>query len=166
MSLSAWPLLKQLLSLVLIPFIAGILLQGVFRISARHRLLTLIPLSCVIATVWMSASASSATLKGLDIALLFLVLAGSLLVHGGLLFLCWLSRLPSRPARSESITLLLHCFGRSTAYALGMLAIMNQSLGMAMVGCIMFHFVQLFLDSMIASRMRRRSEALESTGAR
>ncbi len=165
-SLSAWPLLKQLLSLVLIPFIAGILLQGVFRISARHRLLTLIPLSCVIATVWMSASASSATLKGLDIALLLLVLAGSLFVHGSLLSLCWLSRFLYRPARSEWIALLFTASQKTLPIALGVLAIMDQSLGMAMVGCIMFHFVQLFLDSMIASRMGRRSEAQESTGAR
>jgi sodium/bile acid cotransporter 7 len=37
--------------------------------------------------------------------------------------------------------------------AIGALAALKQPIGLAMVVCIVFHFLQLFLDSIIASKM-------------
>lgn len=165
-SLSAWPVLRQLVLLVLIPFVAGMLLQRVLHFPHQHGLLRYLPSTCVIATVWMSASASSDALKGLEIAVLLFVLIGSFAVHGTLLVLCWLSRFLYRPARSEWIALLFTASQKTLPIALGVLAIMNESPGMAMVACVVFHFVQLFLDSMIASVMGRRGEGLEARGSR
>jgi len=162
-SLSALPVLKQLLLLVLIPFAIGVLSQSVLRIPQRHLLLRYLPLSCVIGTVWMSASASSDALKGLDIALLLMVAIGSLGIHGSLLLLCWLSRYIYRPERSEWLALLFTASQKTLPIGLGVLAIMNRSVGTAMVACIVYHFLQLFVDSMIAARMGRKNGSPETT---
>jgi sodium/bile acid cotransporter 7 len=161
-ALSAWPILKQLLLWVLAPFVIGALLQPALRISPRHWLLRYLPQCCVIGTVWMSASASSDTLKGLDMMLLLLVTIGSLGIHGGLMLLCWLSRFLYRPRRSEWVALLFTASQKTLPIALGVLAIMDRSVGSALVACIIFHFVQLFVDSIIASRMGRDKGLLDS----
>ena len=154
-SISPLPLLKQLILIVLIPFLAGMVLKPVIRIPSRHWSLKFLPSSCVVATVWMSVSASVDTLKELDFRLFLLIFVGAIAVHGALLLLCWLSRYLYRPNRSEWIALLFTVSQKTLPVAVGVLAALNQPIGLAMVACIIFHFLQLFIDSMIASRMGR-----------
>lgn len=153
--ISPLPLLKQLILIVLIPFLVGMFLKSVAHIPSRHWFLRYLPSSCVIATVWMSISASADTLKELDFQLLLLIVVGAIAVHGALLLLCWLSRYLYRPDRGEWIALLFTVSQKTLPVAVGVLAAMNQPIGLAMVACIIFHFIQLFIDSMIASRMGR-----------
>lgn len=154
-SISPWPLLQQLILVVLIPFFVGMLLRSVVQMPAGHWLLKYLPSTCVIATVWLSASASSETLKGLELGLLLMMVVGALAVHGALLLFCWLARYVYRPARSEWIALLFTASQKTLPVALGVLAVMEELVGVAMVACIVFHFLQLFIDSAIASKMAR-----------
>lgn len=150
---SPLPVLTQLILIVLIPFVVGTGLRSVTRIPSRHWLLRYLPSSCVVGTVWMSASASSETLQAFDVTLLLLILVVALGVHGALLLLCWLARYLYRPDPGELIALLFTASQKTLPIALGVLAIMQQALGAAMVACLVFHFLQLIMDSMIASRM-------------
>ena len=152
-SISPLPLLKQLILIVLIPFVAGMLLKSAIHIPVRHWLLRYLPSSCVIATVWMSVSASADTLKALNLQLLLSIAVAAVAVHGFLLLLCWLSRYLFRPARSDWLALLFTASQKTLPVAIGVLAALNQPIGLAMVACIIFHFLQLFIDSMIASKM-------------
>jgi len=154
-SISPLPLLTQLILIVLIPFLVGMSLKWVAHIPSRHWFLRYLPSSCVIATVWMSVSASADTMKELDLQLLLLIVVGAIAVHGALLLLCWLSRYLYRPDRGEWIALLFTVSQKTLPVAVGVLAAMNQPIGLAMVACIVFHFLQLFIDSIIASRMGR-----------
>lgn len=153
LSVSPWPLLQQLVLVVLLPFLLGMLLKRSGRIGPPGWLLKYLPSSCVIATVWMSASTSSDTLKGLEPGLLLLMVIGALGVHGLLLLLCWLARFVYRPSRDEWLALLFPVAQKTLPVALGVLAAMGELAGLAMVACIVFHFLQLFIDSMIASRL-------------
>lgn len=154
-AISPLPLLKQLILIVLIPFLAGMVLKPVIRIPSHHWLLRYLPSSCVIATVWMSVSASADTLKALNVQLSLLIIVAAFVVHAALLLLCWLSRYLYRPGRSEWLALLFTASQKTLPVAVGVLAALNQPIGLAMVACIIFHFIQLFIDSMIASRMGR-----------
>jgi len=153
--ISPLPLLKQLILIVLIPFLAGMFAKSVVHMPSRHWLLRYLPSSCVIATVWLSVSASADTLKALDFQLLLLIVVAATVVHGALLLLCWLSRYLYRPNRGEWVALLFTVSQKTLPVAVGVLAAMHQPVGLAMVACIIFHFVQLFIDSMIAARMGR-----------
>jgi len=150
---SPFPMFKQLVLLVLVPFGLGALIRSFVREPSRHWFLRYLPSACVIATVWVSASASSGTLKTLDSGLLLLVLIGAFLIHGALLLLCYLARYLYRPGRDEWLALLFTASQKTLPIALGVLALIEPTIGAAMVACIVFHFLQLFIDSMIASRM-------------
>ena len=148
---------KQLVLLVLVPFVVGAAVRVLVGRPSHHWLLRYLPSACVITTVWASASASSDMLKALDVGLLLLVLFGALAIHGSLLILCWLARYLYRPRRDEWLALLFTASQKTLPIALGVLAVMHQSVGAAVVACIVFHFLQLFIDSLIASEMGRRT---------
>lgn len=154
-TISPLPMFKQLVLLVLVPFAVGAALQLLVRASSLQWLLRFLPSACVITTVWVSASASSGMLRGLDPGTLLLVMAGAFGIHGALLLLCWVSRYIYRPEHDEWLALLFTASQKTLPIALGVLELIGQSVGVAMVACIIFHFLMLFIDSMIASRMAR-----------
>lgn len=151
--ISPLPLLQQLALIVLAPFLTGMAVKRLVRIPPRHWLLRYLPSACVIVTVWISASASSDTLKALDAPLLLRMAVAAIGIHVALMLLCWLSGAMRRMPREEALALLFTASQKTLPVALGVLAVMKQLVGLAMVACIIFHFQQLLLDSMIASRM-------------
>ena len=156
-TISPLPMFKQLVLLVLVPFGIGAILRAIIRGSSRHWLLSYLPSACVLATVWVSASASSDMLKELDAGSLLLILSGAFGIHASLLLLCYVSRYLYRPEHGEWLALLFTASQKTLPIALGVLVLMDQTIGAAMVVCIIFHFLQLLIDSMIASRMGRFS---------
>ncbi|MCW8908257.1 MAG: bile acid:sodium symporter [Sedimenticola sp.] len=153
--LSPWPLLEKLVLIVLVPFLLGMMGRRMIQRSPRHWLIRYLPSSCVIATVWMSVSASSQTLQEISPTLLVVIVAASLLLHGALLLLCLASRKLLTSERGEWIALLFTASQKTLPVAVGVLAALNQPVGVALVVCILFHFLQLFVDSMLASRLAR-----------
>ena len=93
-------------------------------------------------------------LRALDLSLFLLVLVGAFLIHGSLLFLCWLARFLYRPDQGEWLALLFTASQKTLPIALGLLALMQRSVGAAMVACIVFHFLQLLMDSMKSPQKR------------
>lgn len=152
-TISPWPLLTQLILIVLIPFVVGMVLKLVVHIPTRHWLLRYLPSFCVVGTVWMSVSASADTLREINLVLLLLMVVGGFAVHGTLLLLCWLSRYVYQPEPSEWRALLFTASQKTLPVAIGVLTALHQPIGLAMVVCIVFHFMQLFIDSIIASKM-------------
>ena len=161
-SISPLPMFKQLVLLVLVPFVAGAALQSFVLASSSRWLLRFLPSACVITTVWVSASASSELLMGLDLGSLLLVLVGAFGIHGSLLLLCWISRYIYRPEHGEWLALLFTASQKTLPIAVGVLALLDQAVGVAIVACIIFHFMQLRIDSIIASRMARYAQGTSS----
>lgn len=152
--ISPLPMLRQLVMLVLVPFVLGMLAKRLIA-APLSPWLKQVPTLCVIGTVWMSVSASVDTLRVLNVELMLSIGVAALIVHGLLLLLCWAARYLYRPSRSEWIALLFPVAQKTLPVAIGVLAAMNEPLGLALVACILFHFLQLFIDSMIASRLGR-----------
>ena len=101
---------------------------------------------------------------GLDLGSLLLVLVGAFGIHGSLLLLCWMSRYIYRPEHGEWLALLFTASQKTLPIAVGVLALLDQAVGVAIVACIIFHFMQLLIDSVIASRMARYAEGGTSSG--
>ncbi len=154
-SLSPWPLLEKLLLIVLLPFVLGMLGRNLLDLAQDHLLLRYLPTSCVIGTVWMSVSASSETLHQVTLPLILLLLLAALLVHGGLLLLCRLARVALPMPRGEWLALLFTASQKTLPVAVGVLVALERPAGLALVACILFHFVQLIGDSMLAGRFAR-----------
>lgn len=162
-SLSPWPLLKQLLIITLIPLLLGMLARNLIEIPPRHWLIRYLPSVCVMGTVWMSVSASSNTLRELSLSLILLIMLAALLVHGALLLLCLLSRQLNHPQREEWLALLFTASQKTLPVAVGVLAALNQPIGLALVACVLFHFLQLIVDSILAARLGRGAALSKQT---
>lgn len=155
LEISPWPLLKQLLTIVLIPFVLGMLGRRAIQLPPRHWLIRYLPSSCVILTVWMSVSASSDTLKEISLPLIGSMIFAAMLLHGALLLLCLGARHIYQPERGEWLALLFTASQKTLPVAVGVLAALNQPIGVALVACILFHFLQLLVDSMLAAKLAR-----------
>ncbi|MCB1880194.1 MAG: bile acid:sodium symporter [Gammaproteobacteria bacterium] len=160
--LSSWALLLQLIQIVLLPFLIGMLLRRIEMLRLSPLMLKYTPSICVIGTVWMSISSSTETLREINAALLLIILFCSGAVHGLLQLLCWGSRKFYRVERSESLALLFIASQKTLPVAIGVLTAMDHPAGTAIVACILFHFLQLFWDAILASRMARLGTNIDS----
>lgn len=156
-SLSPWPLLQQLLLIILLPFVIGILSRSIFQQQGNQWLLAYLPSTCVIGTVWLSMSASTETLGQLNLPLLLWIILASISIHGGLMLLCWLSRFLHPSERGEWLALLFTASQKTLPVAVGVLTALEQPAGLALLACILFHFQQLFIDSILASWLEKSS---------
>ncbi len=157
-AVSPWPLLLRLLTVVLLPFALGALLRRVIGRTAPGWV-RYVPSACIIVTVWMSMSASSATLLELTAGAFVLIVAGAALVHGALLALCAAVGRGMALARGERIALLFVVSQKTLPVAIGVLTALNVPIAGALVVCIVFHFLQLMVDALIAARLRRPAQA-------
>ncbi len=156
--LSSWPLLKQLLSIVLLPFVVGLLIQKVHKGKPFNKLIGYIPSLCVITTAWVSLSSSAELLKSLNAVSILLILAASVVAHCALLALCTLYKLLHRVERGEWLAMLFTASQKTLPVAVGVLTSLKIEIGVALVTCILLHFVQLFIDSILANRFARRTD--------
>ncbi|MCB1850453.1 MAG: bile acid:sodium symporter [Gammaproteobacteria bacterium] len=153
--LSPMAMLLQLIQIVLLPFFFGMLLRRTEKLRRNPQLLRYAPSLCVITTVWMSASSSSSALREISAVSLVLILLCAGAVHGILQLLCWGSRYCYRVDRSESLAMLFTASQKTLPVAIGVLAVMDTPAGPALVACILFHFLQLIWDALLAARMAR-----------
>ncbi|NVK40925.1 MAG: bile acid:sodium symporter [Oceanospirillaceae bacterium] len=152
--LSPWPLLFKLLQIVLLPFVLGLLLRPLCGALAAARWLGLVPTLCVIASVWVTLSASQQSLLQLSLpALVYLGLL-VLLLHVALLALSALSAPLLKLDPAERSALLLTASQKTLPVAVSVLVGLGSSTGVAVISCILFHFLQLLLDSFLAPRLR------------
>ncbi|MDX1594330.1 MAG: bile acid:sodium symporter [Gammaproteobacteria bacterium] len=152
-AISPWPLLWRLLTLVLVPFVAGVGLRRLFE-SRPPGWVRYVPSTCIIITVWMAMSASSGTLLELTAGALGLIVAGALLVHGALLGLCAAAGRALELAPAERIAVLFVVSQKTLPVALGVLTALEAPIAGALVVCIVFHFLQLMVDAVLAARLR------------
>ena len=152
-SLSPWPMLRQLMLIILVPFFLGIVAKRIIQKPAKSWLTKYVSSSCVIILVWMVISSSIESLKELDLLSVALMLISVLVVLGVLILLCHLSKYVCSIGNQDYIALLFTASGKTLPVAVGVLTVLDQPVGLALVTCIIFHFLQLFVSSIIASRI-------------
>lgn len=150
-------LLLKMLLLVLLPFIIGKIFRKLRRKEQVSGIWSYVNSSCVILIVYASIAASKDTFTGLTVKDYILVFTGVTSVHCLLLAISAqagkILQLPSRDNRA----LIFVTSQKTMALALAVLASLQFDTGNAIIVCLMFHFFQLFIDSFLASMMRRES---------
>lgn len=153
--LSPWPLLFKLLQIVLLPFVLGLLLRPLLGALIQAPWLGVVPTVSVIATVWITLSASEASLYQLSLLALAGIAVLAFVLHGLLLLLSMLAaRLLSLQAAERS-ALMLTASQKTLPVAVSVLVGLGSSTGVAVISCILFHLLQLLFDSLLAPRLRR-----------
>ncbi|WP_298718349.1 bile acid:sodium symporter [uncultured Oceanisphaera sp.] len=164
LALSPWPMLVTLLKIVLLPFIAGLLLRQWRPALGGLSWLGQVSTLSVIVTSWVTLSASGQALYQLSAGALLELSVWSLLLHVTLVLLCVLSGRLLRLALAERRALMFTASQKTMPVAVSVLVGLGSNSGAAVVSCILFHFLQMLFDSLLASRIKRRqkrSAALE-----
>ncbi|MCW9033270.1 MAG: bile acid:sodium symporter [Rhodospirillales bacterium] len=153
-SIESWPLFEKLVFVVLIPFLSGQILQKILGAGHLSSVLKHIPTFCITLTVWMIMSSTANGFEAnveIPVLPLIYVGVGSFLVHTILFGLCYggakALRLPDRAVSAFVFT----GSQKTLPVAISILAVLPMGTGNAVLACILFHFIQLFLDSWIAS---------------
>ncbi|QYY35953.1 bile acid:sodium symporter [Ruficoccus sp. ZRK36] len=147
-------LLTKLVGLVLLPFLAGFGLRRLIgsRVG-RIPMLGYLPSTCVILTVYAAFAVSRDMLGGIPAASYPLIGGAALSIHLALMAVAlgaaWLLKL----ARAERHTVLFVTSQKTLPVAVSVIALIAADSAVAMVPCLLFHFIQLFFDSFVASHL-------------
>ncbi|HEY3378201.1 MAG TPA: bile acid:sodium symporter [Armatimonadota bacterium] len=152
-ALPVWPLFADLSLSVLVPFALGVLLQRLIR-KEPTPLVNLLPTLLIIILSYMSFSAGREKIITNSALTLISIIVAALAIHLtlfvtalGLAKLC-------RYSLAERKAIAFISSQKTLPIAIGVLASLGVTGGAAAVPCVIFHFVQLLCDSVIAFRWR------------
>ena len=157
-SIDRWALFIKMLLLVLLPFVVGRLLRTIQKKQKVSPNWSYVNSGCVILTVYISLAASRQEFFRTDSGQYLTTLFSVSLVHFLLLGInSRVGKLLNLTVR-DSKALLFVASQKTLPVSLAVLAGLDQDTGNAVIVCLLFHFVQLFSDSILASRLRLREE--------
>jgi len=148
-------LLKQLVILVLCPFLVGFAANKLALVSPQHIVLTYLPSSCVIAAVWFSLSASADILYTISASSLLKIVVATIIVHFGLMLVAMLFAKLLPIDNGARVAMTLTASQKTLPVAVSILASFDQPVGDAVLFCVLFHFIQLFSDAAILPKLKR-----------
>lgn len=151
--INEWQLLTKVLLVVVAPLIVG---ASIRRIGGyRHfRGLDYVPSALVVTMAWMAISSSHAEIWALHPSELLLLVAIGGLLHAVLLCGSWLAARALRLPYGDAVALVFVASQKTLPIALAVLSLLaldDASLGIATVVCILYHFLQINGDSLIAA---------------
>ena len=146
-----WKMLTDLALLVILPAVAGVVL----RIITKKKLPSWgghIPSLCVILLVWGFFSAASADMLKFPVGTLLAAATGSLLLHVALMAAMWYGSALFKAEAPERKAMLFTGASKTLTIALATLSILGAA-GNAVVPCMVFYFLQMVIDSLLAGKM-------------
>ena len=158
-NVSGWPLLLKIVTLILLPLLAGILLRRMTG-DHSHQVLDYAPSACIVLIVWMMVSGNAVTVRALSGRSIAMFTGTALLVHAALLAAALASATLLRLAAPEAKALVFVSAQKTLPIAVSVLTALPKDqvapamLSVATVVCILFHFSQILGDSLIAGMIR------------
>lgn len=152
--IEVFTLLQTLVMIVLIPFLIGIAAKYIASLDPQTTLLQYLPSTCIIMTVWMALSESSTLFQTLQITTLFKIAAATLLIHFSLMFLSYLTSQMLSLEPQARLAMMFTLSQKTLPVAISVLAALEVPISEAVLACVLFHFLMLFVDSLLASRLK------------
>lgn len=153
-----WALFNKMLLLVLLPFALGKILRVMVNKSRISPHWSYVNSTCVILAVYTALAVSRQEFFHTSLGHYFAVLASVSLVHGLLLVLNTQAANILQLSSEDSRALLFVGSQKTLSVSLAVLAGLHQETGNAVVVCLLFHFVQLFVDSVVAARLYQQPQ--------
>lgn len=155
-------LLSTLIQLVLIPFLVGAALRRLSLVNPQHLVLQYLPSTLVISAVWMSLSSSSTLFTTLQWQSLATIAAASLAVHLLLMLFSALCGMWMRLEWQAHVALIFTASQKTLPVAVSVLAALNGPIGEAVLVCVLFHFLQLLVDSTLPGPVQRWTRRMQT----
>jgi sodium/bile acid cotransporter 7 len=154
-TIDQWALFIKMLLLVLLPFVIGKILRTLLKKQRISPNWSYVNSSCVILAVYISLSVSRQEFFRTDSRQYLAVLFSVSLVHFLLLGINIQEAKLLKLNAEDSKALLFVASQKTLPVSLAVLAGLHQDTGNAVIVCLLFHFVQLLVDSVLASRFRQ-----------
>ncbi|MCI5115969.1 MAG: bile acid:sodium symporter [Candidatus Electrothrix sp. AW1] len=156
-ALDQWSLFSTMVLLVLLPFMLGKTLRTVLKKQKVSANWSYVNSSCVIIAVYISLAVSRQEFFQTNTGQYVAVFLSVSLVHVLLLALNYQAAKWLELTLEDSKALLFVASQKTLPVSLAVLAGLHQDTGNAVIVCLLFHFTQLFIDSVVASRLRARA---------
>ncbi|MCI5188382.1 MAG: bile acid:sodium symporter [Candidatus Electrothrix sp. AS4_5] len=156
-ALDQWSLFSTMVLLVLLPFMLGKTLRTVLKKQKVSANWSYVNSSCVIIAVYISLAVSRQKFFQTNTGQYVAVFLSVSLVHVLLLALNHQAAKWLELTLEDSKALLFVASQKTLPVSLAVLAGLGQDTGNAVIVCLLFHFTQLFIDSVVASRLRARA---------
>jgi sodium/bile acid cotransporter 7 len=167
-TIDQWALLTKMLLLVLLPFVIGKTLRIILnKILNKQRISpnwSYVNSSCVILAVYISLAVSRQEFFRTDGGQYLAVVFSVSLIHFLLLAMNNLAGKLLKLNAEDSKALLFVASQKTLPVSLAVLAGLRQDTGNAVIVCLLFHFIQLLIDSALASRFRQQESRHRYTG--
>jgi sodium/bile acid cotransporter 7 len=162
-TLDQWALFTKMLLLVLLPFVLGKSLRIMVQKQRISPNWSYVNSSCVILAVYISLAVSRQEFFRTDAGQYLAVLFSVSLVHLLLLGINSQAANLLKLNSEDSKTLLFVASQKTLPVSLAVLTGLHHDTGNAVIVCLLFHFVQLLIDSVLASRFRIRDSPEKKT---
>ncbi len=143
--------------LVLLPFGTGKMLQMLPGPRKNFPFLSYINSSCVILIVYSSLATSRQAFSGLLFADYMLIVTGVAMVHLPLLLAGFAAGKTLQLKTADTKALVFVSSQKTLPIAIAILASIAIDTGDAIIVCLIFHFFQLFIDSLLAMAVQRHN---------
>lgn len=156
--LSPWPLLVNLIQIVFCPYIIGSILRRSIQATEKYKIiLAHLPTFCIILVAWTSVSVSADNILNMQLNFLLYSCLAVVLVHVLLLLLHYGSAKVLALNLPETKSFVILGSQKTIPIALSVLTALHlKQAGPAVMVCIMFHFLQLLIDSWLAARWAKK----------
>lgn len=162
-SISPWPILGQVMMIVMLPIAVGVLVRKTL-LPKSPPWLTPIPSLAVLGVVWVTMSNNSEAAAQMSLALVAAMVVMAVVGHG---FLLAAASVPAaRMPTEQAMPVLFVASQKTLPLALTILVILQDSVpaiaavaAVATVGCVVWHFLQVFADSLLSQRLAMRHAA-------
>ncbi|MCW5209940.1 bile acid:sodium symporter, partial [Desulfobulbus sp. US1] len=155
-AINQWGLFTKMLLLVLLPFVLGKIIRTMLKKQRVSPNWSYVNSSGVILAVYISLAVSRQEFFRTDAGQYLAVLFSVSLVHLLLLAINTQAAKLLKLNTEDSKALLFVASQKTLPISLAVLAGLHQDTGNAVIVCLLFHFVQLLIDSVLASRFRIR----------
>lgn len=148
-------MLIDLALLVILPALVGVGLRLLTR-SKVPAVIGHVPSLCVILLVWAFFSSASSAMLKFPVTTLLAAAAGSLVLHVALMAGMWYGAGLCKAETAERKAMLFTGASKTLTIALATLSIIGAA-GAAVVPCMVFYFLQMLIDSVLAGKMAMKS---------
>ena len=154
--IDGWNLLFKLTSMVALPFAVGMLLRHYIDVSGFIGKLKHWPTLLVISGAWMTLSSSQQELLSVSFLSLIVILALSGLIHCLLLLSCFILQKWAKFPFANYMALLFTASQKTMPIAVSVVVAIDSKLGLAIIVCVIFHTLQMLIDSTLAAYISKR----------
>lgn len=149
-------LLTKMICIVLLPFILGKLTRKVTGKGKISGLWSYVNSSCVILIVYASLASSKEAFTRLTLQDYLMVVSAVCIVHCSLLVISAYAGKSLHLTTADQKALIFVTSQKTMALALAVLASLTFNVNDAIIVCLVFHFSQLIIDSILASFLQQR----------